>query len=77
MGKPRRERMADRYEITHQQRDLCRRRVAYLLEPLNDGPKRRLIDLLANAYAQGLDDAVQVMERRAALEAEKTGGELE
>lgn len=44
-----------------------RRRTAFLLENVNDGPRRTLEDLLANAYAQGLEDAVHVLDRAGRL----------
>jgi len=68
------QRMADQYELTREHVGLCRRRVAFLLERVNGRDERPLIDLLANAYAQGLDDAVTIMERRGALQEREGDG---
>lgn len=56
-------RPADQVEITREQHALCRRRVAFLLREKEHPGDRPLIDLLANAYHQGLVDAVEGMGR--------------
>lgn len=56
------ERMADTFTVTREQRSFLHRRTAFLLKPQNDGPNRSLADLLANAYHQGLEDAMQVLQ---------------
>ena len=45
--------------LSREQADFCRRRVYGLLGPMEIG-HRLLPDLLANAYALGLKDAVQI-----------------
>lgn len=59
--------MADQYEVTLEQRNFMRRRTAFLLERINQGPERPLADLLANAYAQGLEDAMTTLDRAGRL----------
>lgn len=53
--------MAGQYTVSHAIASHCRKRTAFLLERINQGPTRPLEDLLANAYAQGVEDAVIVL----------------
>lgn len=57
-------RPADRISITQEQHSFCRRRVAFLLREVEQPGERSLLDLLANAYHQGLEDAVATMDNR-------------
>ncbi|USQ97291.1 hypothetical protein [Caulobacter sp. RL271] len=50
--------------LTPDQHRLCRARTAFLLYEVNRPDQVKLIDLLANAYHQGLVDAVETMDKR-------------
>ena len=51
---------SEQFTVTVAQRDLARGRTAFLLDGV--GHSMPLIDLLANAYFQGLIDAAETME---------------
>lgn len=48
------------FHITREQQAFCHKRVRFLL----DDPERSLLDLLGNAYTQGLIDATEMADRR-------------